>query len=489
MTTCSFCGAFFEDEDKEKMERHPEECPNRTMKLEQDLIETTWKYIEDCRAYRVQPDRMKIVNDFAHHFISTDFYLTLEDTQDIFIFSKIDGIYQPGGNQHIRRNLQRLLDEAKEDEMELSKFSSTQTINEIIDTVRRLTMKKRDEIEPPKNLVCLKNGVLDTDLMELQPFSPQYYFFSKLAVSYDPSALCPEIDKFFLSTLEPTDIPLIEEITGACLIREDPWQKAICAIGEGSNGKSTLIRMLVEFLGRNNTSSVSLQELENDRFSIANLYGKHANLVADMAADDLKSTAKFKSCTGGDLLRAQNKHGQPFFFINYAKFFISCNRLPKTPDGSLAFFRRFIIIKFSRTFDGCEDRGIGERIITPTELSGFLNRAIKGCKRLREKGHYSYNSNSAAVREMYVHLSDSATAFCNDRLEVNDEEEGISKDEIWNTYLKFCKENHILRVADKPFWETVRENFMLVEYRPDKNYDPLRRRMLKGVKMKQISVS
>ena len=128
------------------------------------------------------------------------------------------------------------------------------------------------------------------------------------------------------------------------------------------------------------------------------------------------------------------------------------------------------------------------RITTPTELSGLLNRALIGYKRLKENGRYSYDSNSEKVRHMYVHLSDSATAYCNDKLEINEVEEGIAKDDIWNAYLKFCKDNRILRVNEKNFWETVRENYMIVEFRPSKDYDPLRRRMLKGLKFKETPI-
>ncbi|AKU59154.1 hypothetical protein LPL9_1100 [Lacticaseibacillus paracasei] len=41
------------------------------------------------------------------------------------------------------------------------------------------------------------------------------------------------------------------------------------------------------------------------RFETANLYGKEANIVADVGADYLKSTAVIKSLTGGDYIAAR----------------------------------------------------------------------------------------------------------------------------------------------------------------------------------------
>lgn len=451
---------------------------------EDDLADQIHQYVRVCLANGTQPDRMRIVSLLANFYDGRENFITYADTQEILSYSETTGTYLPNGEQHIRRSYQEFINNALDRGIDLSKYTTIATINEIVDTIRRRTMRQREDAQPPPNLVCLANCILDVNTMQTSPFTPEHCFTSKLAVRHDPTATCPEIDKFLKGVVKETDIKIIEEVAGICLIREDKLQKAVCMIGEGSNGKSTLIRLFTEFLGHENITSVSLQELETDKFAVANLYGKHANLVADMSGDDLKGTAKFKACTGGDTVRAQNKNGQPFFFINHAKFIISCNRLPKSPDGSMAFFRRILILHFTHSFEGTEDRNILQRITTPSELSGFLNRAIVGYHRLQTNNQYSYNGSSSQVRELYIHLSDSAAAFCMDKLEPNEEEEGIAKQEIWNRYLLFCKENKFLRMAERPFWESVYENFMTVEYRQNKETNELRPRMLKGVKLK-----
>jgi len=99
--------------------------------------------------------------------------------------------------------------------------------------------------------------------------------------------------------------------------------------GKGDNGKGTLLKLFERFLGDLNVSHASLQELNNDRFAIADLHGKLANVCADLKAERLTSTGTFKILVSGDTIRAQKKHGQPYSFKNCAKLIFQCKRNPR----------------------------------------------------------------------------------------------------------------------------------------------------------------
>ena len=64
--------------------------------------------------------------------------------------------------------------------------------------------------------------------------------------------------------------------------------------------------------------NASLQELLSDRFASSDLYCKLVNTYADLEADELINTGKFKTLVSGDTIRAQKKHQQAFSFRNYA---------------------------------------------------------------------------------------------------------------------------------------------------------------------------
>ncbi|MCC6014672.1 MAG: hypothetical protein LM564_03090, partial [Desulfurococcaceae archaeon] len=85
---------------------------------------------------------------------------------------------------------------------------------------------------------------------------------------------------------------LLYEIIGYTLLAgEYPLNKAVMLVGEGRNGKSTYLELVKRLLGSGNVVSVKLQDLTNDRtrFSIYSLYGKLANIFADLPSEALRN--------------------------------------------------------------------------------------------------------------------------------------------------------------------------------------------------------
>jgi putative DNA primase/helicase len=161
-------------------------------------------------------------------------------------------------------------------------------------------------------------------------------------------------------------------------------------IGPGRNGKSVLIKLVEALVGHENASHASLQELLGDRFASADLYCKLVNDYADLEADKLINTGKFKTLVSGDSIRAQKKHQQAFSFRNYAKLIFSTNKIPESEDKSYAYYRRWVILSFNRVFEGeDEDTGLMHKLTTDEhELAGLLNLALKGLKKLIKEGGF-----------------------------------------------------------------------------------------------------
>ncbi len=109
------------------------------------------------------------------------------------------------------------------------------------------------------------------------------------------------------------------QLLGYCLYRTSKYQKALLCVGKLANGKSTFLSLFEHFLGKKNTSHVSLQDVMNNRFASAGLYGKLANISADLKNDKLTNSGPFKMLVSGDPMKAEKKHCQPFDFENYAK--------------------------------------------------------------------------------------------------------------------------------------------------------------------------
>jgi putative DNA primase/helicase len=213
-------------------------------------------------------------------------------------------------------------------------------------------------------------------------------------------------------------------------------QKAVLLSGEGANGKSVFLNLLVTFLGRSNASAVSLHRLESNRFSVARLIGKLANICPDLPSEHLAGTSVFKAITGGDSLQAEYKHRDSFDFIPFARLVFSANHLPRSQDSSHAFFRRWLVVPFLRTFEPHEQiprRILDARLLAARELSGLLNRALDALPRLNDQRGFS---EPASVRDAWrdFHATTDPLAVWLDQYTIDDPNGYVPMDTLRASY-------------------------------------------------------
>ncbi len=388
----------------------------------------------------------------AHQLLERHNIITLEDTNEIFVYMR--GVYY-SGEKLISSQIQQIL----------HSDAGVFVINEILGHLRRETYIDREELDDCSELVCLSNGVLDLKTMKIIPHSHEYHFFNKVDVNFIPGADCKRIKEFLPQVVADGDVVLLQELVGYCLYKRYPIHKAIMLVGVGANGKSTFINILKKFLGAVNCASIPLQNFEINRFATSLLHGKLANLFADLPAKALKDTSFFKMLTGEDLITAERKFRDGFCFMNYAKMIFSCNQIPMSPDESDAFFRRWLIIVFPNQFLGeSADKTLSDKLTTDEELSGLLNFAIEGLKRLLHKGEFTHTTNIEDVRADYVRRSDSVGAFVMDCVVV-DPDAHVEKKKIYTTYCDYCRHNSYPIVAENTFHRYLQKKVRVEEQR------------------------
>jgi len=275
-------------------------------------------------------------------------------------------------------------------------------------------------------------------------------------VNYDPSADCPRIKLFFREVLRDEDVLVIEELFGYGLVPDYSIQRALLFIGDGSNGKSTTLELLKHFLGKDNCANVSLQAIENQRFAVADLFGKLVNIYADIPSTKMPHVGLFKMLTGGDTIGAEKKFRDRFSFNNYARLVFSTNKPPKVDEDSLAFWRRWIMIGFPNKFEGIQaDKQILQKLATESELSGLLNVSLQGLKRLRSQQGYSYRPSPDEIATRYLKAADPIYAFVEDKCEASSQA-WISKDQLYDAFLSYCDEQNIPRIGKESFGRAIK---------------------------------
>jgi putative DNA primase/helicase len=218
-------------------------------------------------------------------------------------------------------------------------------------------------------------------------------------------------------------------------------QKAILLLGEGANGKSTYLAAVNAFLGRGNVSGLSLHKLESDRFACSRLVGKLANICPDLPSADLAGTSIFKAITGGDTLVAEYKFKDSFEFVPYSRLIFSANQPPRSKDATYAFFRRWIVVPFLRTFEESEQiprQILDAKLADPKELSGVLNKALGVLPRLRSKGIIESDSMRASWAE-FREITDPLAVWLENWIDA-DPDGFTTKADLLNAYSADCRE-------------------------------------------------
>ena len=265
---------------------------------------------------------------------------------------------------------------------------------------------------------------------------PRYLSVVQLPVRYDPKATCPNIEAFVASTFPPDANDLAWEIAGVLMVPATWLQRAILLLGEGCNGKSVWLSLLVRFIGKHNVATMPLHKLEIDKFAVSRLVGKLANICADLPSEHLAGTSTFKALTGGDTLNAEYKFKDSFDLEPFARLVFSANHPPRSADSSAAFFRRWVVIPFDHTFGPDEQIPrdvLDARLQAPEELSGLLNKALDGLRRVQRQRRFSEaESTQAAWRDF--HSTTDPLAVWLDRYTVDDPDCIVTKQTLRVAY-------------------------------------------------------
>jgi putative DNA primase/helicase len=387
----------------------------------------------------------------------------------LYYYIEKEGVYSDKTEQLIKREIVKRLDENTKARyyVEIENF--------ITHSAPIVEMNSQPE------LIAVENGVLNVLTRELKPFGPNYYLTQKLSVKYDAEAQCPAIMKFLNEVLpEEKQQQIVQEYTGYSMYRKITYHVCLLFVGVGRNGKSKLLELITALLGKDNVSNQTIQSLCYNRFSLAELHHKLANISADLPSKELANTGIFKMIVGGDRLPGEHKHKDPFNFDNYAKLMFSCNRIPPIPstEACLAFYTRFKILEFKNTFIGKKaDKRIIDKLTVASELSGFLNYALDGLKQLEERKDFTEAMTQEETEKAYVKLSNSAQAFIAERIQVTDEyTDYVFTDWLYREFINYCHSEKLQTLPKAAFTKTMQEYCNGAEHtkiRPDKNSGPL----------------
>ena len=295
------------------------------------------------------------------------------------------------------------------------------------------------------NLIAFTNGIYNIATDTLTGFYPDVVITNQIPWDYNAGAYSEIADKTLnkMACQDPEIRRLLDECIGYCFFRRNELSVSMFLTGEKANGKSTFLQMIQDVLGTNNTSNLGLDELD-ERFAPVTMFGKLANIGDDINDDFLrgKAIAHFKKIVSGNMLKAENKGVDMFFFKPFVKLIFSANQIPRMKDRTGAVLRRMVIIPFNATFSKSDpdyDPYIAWKLKDRAVMEYLCKIGIEGLRRILVNNSFTQSKKVDAEIKEYTEYNNPILLFLSET-----EKDDIINQEtklVHSKYELFCNDN------------------------------------------------
>jgi putative DNA primase/helicase len=377
---------------------------------------------------------------------------------------------------------------------QLTKWEFARNLNAVLDlaTKRKPFLETIASFDRDPMALTVANGVLDLRTGTLAPARAERRLTKALDVAYDPAAPCPRFERF-LAEIFPTDTAdlarFLQRFVGLCLTGLVTEHILPIFHGDGRNGKTTLLRVLLALLGpfaqvaplslllegRHGRPSIpnDVARLAAVRFVVTSETPEHARLAE----------ATIKTLTGGDRLNGRFLNHEFFDFDPTHKVLLVTNHKPTVRGRDHAIWSRIALVPFTVKFWKPEDDpppgapladpDLGETLLT--ELPGVLRWAVEGCLAYQQHGLVRPEVVRAATEEYRVE-QDALGPFL-DECCVLDHAAWTLADPLYSRYVDWAKGTNEHVLTKKAFgMELGKRGFQAVKERGQRGRTGLRLR-------------
>jgi len=239
-----------------------------------------------------------------------------------------------------------------------------------------------------KHWVQFKDKIYDIIHDKVFVATPEYFVKNPIPWEVSGNIETPTIDKLFGEWVGEDKKVCLYEFIAYAICPDKFMQRIFAFCGGGANGKGTYIKLCYKFFGDDNCVASELKSLSEDKFEPAILFGKLLCVMGEVSHSDLNNTNQIKKISGEDKLSFQFKGKTPFTDENTATGVCLTNSLPRTPDKSIGFYRKWFILDFPNQFSGIKYDIINS--IPDEEFNNLATRALQVLKKLYSKRKFSF---------------------------------------------------------------------------------------------------
>jgi P4 family phage/plasmid primase-like protien len=346
-------------------------------------------------------------------------------------------------------------------------------LDESLRVLRGMVHLKEDEWPVYSNLINVKNGMIDMDVVAtgdidnaMISHDPKYGSRIQLPVRFDPDAKCPHwmrfLDDIFPEKDPRTGEPIyhkhtvLQQFCGYILLPTCKFEKCLFCFGTGANGKSTLLNAIEAVVGTENTVSLGISALL-DKFNIPSLRGKLLNVASEIETREPAGTEVFKKCISGDLIEGEVKYGERQKFRNTAKFIFAMNNPPAISDRSHGFQRKVLVLNFNRRFEEAEmDRDLADKLIA--EKEGIFLWSLVGAGMLVSAGGFQVPQDIEEDHHLFMSTVNPLMMWVDERCELGEGYQVLASD-LFEDYCAWIDKGRQKALGRNNFYQTLQSNY------------------------------
>ena len=396
-------------------------------------------------------------------------------------FYRWDGsVWQHDFDGGITREMIRVTDsmtEAGRDNETLRKWAkasrSVTKITAAVNLAKNLGLShSASEWNPNRHLLNVRNGVLDLLTGELQPHDRSFLMTQTFGAAYDPSATCPDFDRFMEQALPNETIrAYVQRALGYSLLGDADQRSMFLITGPSGTGKSTLMDTMRGLFGDYGITAPAgtFRAPRGDKTPSNDLHQlRHRRFVA--TSETTESTAfdeeLLKRLTGRDYVQSRALYQEHVEWVPECTLWLATNHAPKFNSDDDAIWRRAKMIPFNTVFLGeGQVSDMARRVLLP-EADGILNWLLAGLRDFLAFGLGEPEEIQELAKEQRTQ-SDSVARFLEDQLAdgrlVENPVEQIRASNLFSMYSEWSRQFGERPLGNRRFNNRVQSNFPHLE--------------------------
>ena len=369
-----------------------------------------------------------------------------------FTFITVDDVlYEyPEGGTHYERRDDKWLERVIHDRYAKRLFDAQR--KEVIKFVKIKTYLEPSKLNAHWDEICVHNGILNISNLTLKPHSSNEYNTNYVDWDWeDTPRVSFALDEYihFISNDDYEKVNVLYEMLGDCFLRRSVFQKFYMIYGTGNTGKSTLLRIIQNLVGVQNTSHLSFNDLE-EQYLTNELSGKLVNLGDDINFKGLTDTSVLKKLVSGETMTVNRKFMMPCELTNFATLIFTTNQLPPVNDHTTGFSRRLRIIDINRPIENPKPLFVDN--LNKDDYNWLFVKAIKAIHNALKRGDLSTCTSCEIIKTQYLEANQaSSILFCIDNGYDSDSINRMPCGFMYSEYREYAKQNGYTPVSRTTF--------------------------------------